>query len=436
MEKFFTKDDLLNKYNEVIWRPFTQIQTAKPPIFVDRAQGSYLFDKEGKRYFDGISSWWVNLHGHCHPYIAEAISTQVHQLDHVVFADFIHPKAIALAENLISLIPDKRSRVFFSDNGSTTVETALKMALQYWFNRGSHPKRTKVVCFENAYHGDTFGAMSASGPTPFNRPFWPYLFQVEKIPVPSVNNEERSLQSLKNIIANGDVACFIFEPIIQGVAGMIKHTPEGLSDLISHCQKNKVITIADEVMTGLGRTGTILACDMLNVKPDIFCLSKGLTGGFLPLGATLCVNWIYEAFLSEIHEKAFLHGHSYYANPVGCSAAIASIELLKNPICTMQRKMIELQHQKFCQEWGNHPSLMRCEVTGTILVLEYKEENLKKHSYFSSKKEALMSHFLKNHIYIRPFGNILHLIPPYCTSQEELEKTYTCIIQTLEGNYA
>ncbi len=413
---------------ETIWHPFTQMKTADTPIQIIRGNGAYLTSIDGIDYLDGISSWWVNLHGHCHPYIAEKIAKQALELEHVIFAEFTHLPAITLASRLLPLLPGKMSKLFFSDNGSTAVEIALKMAIQYWYNRNIN--KTKIISFKGGYHGDTFGAMSVAGKTPFNRPFWNHLFEVITITAPTHKKEEKSLSELKIALSDNKVACFLFEPLVQGMSGMVFHSAKALNNLLKICRENEVITIADEVMTGFGRTGTFFAGDQLQEKPDIICLSKGITGGFLPLGTTACREEIYEAFYSEDKHKALLHGHSYTANPLACVSALASLDLLQTLSCENQRDMIAKAHDKFAKEWGGHPNLKRCESLGTILVLEYRD---KCSSYFSSLRDFLYQFFIDRKIILRPLGNVLYVLPPYCIKKKELNYIYTTIASTLEG---
>ncbi|MBA2368615.1 MAG: adenosylmethionine--8-amino-7-oxononanoate transaminase [Candidatus Protochlamydia sp.] len=421
---------LSQKDRDCIWHPFTQMQTAYPPIPIVRGKGVYLYCEKGKSYLDGISSWWVNLHGHGHPYIIEKIKAQAEVLEHVIFADFTHASAVSLAERLLALLKGGMSKIFYSDNGSTAVEAALKIALQYWHNQ-SIP-RSKVVCFKKGYHGDTFGAMSAAGKNEFNVPFWKHLFDVEPIDPPLKGEEGRSLAQLQAILVKEKAACFIFEPLILGAGGMVVYPAVGLNALLECCRQNHVLTIADEVMTGFGRTGTLFATERLNVKPDLICLSKGLTGGFLPLGATACTEQIFNAFLGENLNKAFLHGHSYTANPLACSSALASLDLLLDKKCYIQREMIEASHHAFCQVWHTHPRLARCETLGTILVLEYRSE---KSTYFQPLRNRLYQFFLNRGILLRPLGNVLYILPPYCIQGDELALIYESIIYTLEKEW-
>lgn len=418
---------LIDKDRAYVWHPFRQAQTAHPPILIKRGRGSYLFDENGQSYLDGISSWWVNLHGHAHPYIVERIKAQLDVLEHVIFTDFTHAPAVELAARLISILPGNMSKIFYSDNGSTAVEAALKMALQYWHNKNI-PKST-LICFKNSYHGETFGAMSAAGKNNFNRPFWKHLFEVKSIDPPFRGSEENSLKQLQAILEKNDTACFIYEPLILGTGGMIIYSSQGLSRLLECCKHNGVLTVADEVMTGFGRTGTLFASEQVNEKPDLICFSKGLTGGFLPLGATSCTNEIYNAFLSDHFQHAFLHGHSYMGNPLACSSALASLDLLLQEDYFNRRSKIENLHKQFCQKWQHHPKLKRCEHLGTILALEYLVNET---SYFQPLRDTLYHFFLKKGIYLRPLGNVLYILPPYCITEEELQNIYTHIIFTLE----
>lgn len=432
METFLSSiDSITEKDRAAVWHPFTQMQTARIPIPIQRANGVYLYGEDGQSYLDGISSWWVNLHGHTHPYIVEKIHAQAAQLEHVIFADFTHLPAVELASRLLSLLPGEMSKIFYSDNGATAVEAAIKIALQYWYNGNPGTSRKKVISFKHSYHGDTVGAMSAAGKNDFNKPFWKHLFEIESIDPPVKGFEERSLQQLHQSLQKGDAACFIFEPLILGVGGMMTYAAQGLDALIQCCRRHGIIVIADEVMTGFGRTGTLFACGQLAEKVDLICLSKGLTGGFLPLGATACTENIFNAFLGKHLHQAFLHGHSYSGNPIACSSANASLDLLLDSSCDQQRRMIAACHQEFCRQWHHHPKLKRCECLGTILILEYHVENP---SYFQPLRDHLHHFFLKKGILLRPLGNVLYVMPPYCILSDELRYIYEQIILTLEGN--
>ncbi|MDN3508793.1 MAG: adenosylmethionine--8-amino-7-oxononanoate transaminase [Candidatus Neptunochlamydia sp.] len=412
-----------------IWHPFTQMKTAKAPIEIVKGKGVYLTTRDGIDYLDGISSWWVNLHGHSHPYIAEKIADQAINLEHVIFSGFTHPPALEFTARLLPILPGKMGKIFYSDNGSTAVEVGLKIALQYWYNQSSG--RTKIIAFKGGYHGDTFGTMSVAGKNRFNRPFWDHLFDVITITPPIKGLEEKSMKELETALSFNNVACFLFEPLIQGVSGMVIHSSKALNHLLKICREHEVITIADEVMTGFGRTETLFACDNLEEKPDIICLSKGITGGFLPLGATACKERIYQAFHSKDKHRALLHGHSYTANPLACASACASLDLLQAAACEKQRKRIASAHINFVKRWKDHPKLKRCESIGTILALEYKDKNC---TYFSTLSDSLYQFFIERKILLRPLGNVLYVLPPYCISKDELTLIYNAIALTFEGD--
>ncbi len=423
--------NLSDKDRQFIWHPYTQMKTAGPSIAIVRGKGSYLYDEKGKKYIDGISSWWTNMHGHSHPYIAKKVSAQLKKLEHVIFAGFTHQPAVQLAEMLLKKLPSTQEKIFYSDNGSTAVEAALKMALQYWYNRGS--KRTKVIAFKDAYHGDTFGAMAASGKSAFTAPFDELLFEVIHIDAPVKGKEHDSIAQLRSQISDlrSQISCFIFEPLVQGTAGMAMHSAEALSELISICKKNNILTIADEVMTGFGRTGKFFACDHLSEKPDIICMSKGITGGTMALGATSCTNDIYDAFYSDDRIRMFFHGHSYTANPVACSAAIASLELFQKERTFKKIKKIERLHKRFAEKMrkAHGAKLKDVRVTGTIIALEIGSSG--DTSYFSSIRDRAYNFFLGKGIILRPLGNIIYIMPPYCISEKDLNYIYESIEEFL-----
>lgn len=418
---------LQERDKKAVWHPFTQIKIAPAPVGIVRGEGAYFYDETGKRYIDAIASWWVNIHGHCHPYLTAKISEQLHTLEHAIFSGFTHEPAVQLAERLLKRLPANQSKIFYSDNGSTAVEVALKMALQYWNNKGVD--RIKVIAFENAYHGDTFGGMSAGARNAFNLPFSKLLFDVERIPVPVKGKEKETVQILKNIVERDGISAFIFEPLVQGAGGMVMYTPEILDELIKICSAKNVITIADEVMTGFGRTGKFFASDYLNNKPDIICLSKGITGGVMPLGVTSCAQFIYEAFLSDDKMKTFFHGHSYTANPTACSAALASLDLFDQPETTQQIERIASKHHQFLASIQAHSSLLDVRQLGTILAFEIKT---KEHThYLNSLAEYSSAFFMERGIILRPLGNIVYVLPPYCISNDDLDYIYAAIEEFL-----
>ncbi|NGX61260.1 MAG: Adenosylmethionine-8-amino-7-oxononanoate aminotransferase [Chlamydiae bacterium] len=406
-----------------VWHPFVQRLTDPDPLPIVRGEGTYLYTEEGEKYLDAISSWWVTLHGHAHPKIAEAIGRQAKTLEQVIFTDFTHPGAVSVAEELLELLPEHFTKVFFTDNGSTAVEVALKMALQWWKNRKI--ERKTVVTFRGGYHGDTFGTMSMAGKNSFNTPFWSYLFEVQQIDPPFPGREEVSLNQLKEIMEKDRVAAFLFEPLIQGATGMRIYSQEGLETLLGVLRADGAFLIADEVMTGFGRTGPLFVSSHLKVTPDILALSKGITGGFLPLGATVTTERIYDAFLSSRREEALLHGHSYTANPLACAATLASLSLLREKSCQQKREWIGKAHKAFCKKLEGTSRLKRIESLGTILVAEFAGDG----GYFSTLRKSLISHFMKHKIIVRPLGNVLYFMPPYCIEEEDLAHLY----QTLES---
>lgn len=379
---------LSQRDQEVVWHPFSKGQSQAIPIA--RGKGSYLYGDDGKEYLDAISSWWVNLHGHAHPYIMEKIAEQLPILEHVIFAGFTHRPAVELAERLTALTG--LDKIFYTDNGSTAIETAIKMALKY-------SQRKKFLSLRGGYHGETFGAMAAAGKNGFNALFWHPVFPVESIDPPFAGSEERFLKELKHHLSSGEIAAFIFEPLILGPGGMRIYSKEALLEAMRLCQESGTLTIADEVMTGFGRTGPLFACP---ITPDILCIAKSMTGGYLPLGAALCKQKIYDAF------SDFAHGHSYAGNPLACTAALASLDLLLAPSCTEARKQIAASHRRFVD---NHSAFKHCESLGTILAIEYH-------------KPPPVSHFLEKGILMRPLGNVFYVIPPYCITSEELERIY------------
>jgi len=410
---------------KVIWHPYTQMKTASPPVPIVRGEGALLFDENGKKYIDGVSSWWVNIHGHSHPYIAQKVAEQLTKLEHVIFAGFTHPTAVELAERLLAILPDNQQKVFYSDNGSTAIEVAIKMCLQYWNNQGQ--TRTKMLAFKNAYHGDTFGAMAVSGRSAFTAAFDSLLFEVEFIDLPDAEN----IVSLKSQISSlkSQLACFIFEPLVQGSGGMIMYEAQYLNELIAHCRNEGVLTIDDEVFTGFGRTGKSFAANHFNEQPDIMCFSKGLTGGTMALGLTTCTQQIFDVFLSDDKLKTLFHGHSFTANPVACSAALASLDLFLDPATAENIERIKNAHAQFAERVKHHPKIKTVRQTGTIIAMEWETGD--NTSYFNSLRDRLYHYFLNAGIILRPLGNIIYILPPYCITDADLNYIYSKIEQAL-----
>lgn len=409
-----------------VWHPFTQVKTEQPPLLITHAIDATLIAADGKTYLDCNSSWWVNVHGHGNEHISDALQDQFHQIDHVIFAGVTHKKAIELARRVSEKLGNHLNKVFFSDNGSTAVEVALKMSIQYWHNLGE--KRQRILALEGAYHGDTFGAMSVGERDCFNVPFEPYFFNVDYLPFPSIENENEILLKAEKLLLTNEFSCLILEPLVQGSAGMRMYSIEFLNKLTTLAKKHHVIVIFDEVMTAWGRTGKLFAFEHSNVAPDIICLSKGLTGGVLPLGLTVATKKIFNAFLSDEKTKAFLHGHSFTGNPMACAAACASLDLFENEKTWTQINSISKRNSIFCEEIKNHTAIKSVRTSGTILAVELNDVNS---GYFSNKKELAYHYFLEHGLLLRPLGNVIFINPPYCLTEREHEKIFKTITNFL-----
>lgn len=419
----------------IIWHPFTQEKTAPDVIAIKKAAGAYIYDENNKAYLDLISSWWVNIHGHAHPDIAKSIYEQAKNLEHVIFAGFTHEPAVHLCEILQTLLPSHFSKFFFSDNGSTAVEVAIKMAYQYWINVGHSPK-TIFLSFEGGYHGDTFGAMSLGAQSGFHDPFKELFFKVLSIPYPDTwdgdqniaEKENHAISILKSYLTqySSDISAIILEPLIQGASGMRKCRSEFVKKVINLVRQHGILVIFDEIMTGFCRTGTYFAFEQLDIIPDFLCLSKGITGGFLPLALTVTNNNIYEAFLGDTFKKAFAHGHSYTANPLACSAAIASLNLLKESECQSAIKHIHTAHAEGIEYLQSECSRVeKTRIIGTISAFDIKEA----HSLVPIMKQR----FLDQGLLLRPLNNTVYLLPPYCISLEDIKKAYHNIAKAINA---
>lgn len=400
-----------------IWHPYTQEALDGPPIAIDRGEGAYLYTSDGRRLLDGISSWWVNLHGHGHPLIAEAIANQASKLEQVIFAGFTHQPAEELAARLGGILPKELSYLFFSDDGSTAVEVALKLAIQFWHNKGQ-PEKQRIVALKDAYHGDTVGAMSVSDDSQFTAAFDPL-----RVPVLRVDRGPESLERLLTE-RHGEIAALILEPMIQGAGGMIIHPVEFLQRVHRLCAEHHVLLIADEVFTGFGRTGRMFACDHAGVVPDIMCLSKGLTGGFLPLAVTLCRQEIYEAFYSEDRMHTFFHGHSYSGSPLGCAAAIANLKIFETEPVFERIRRIEEVHRERLGHLKGHRAVTNVRMLGTVAAMDLRADDA---GYLSSMHSRLYDFFIEHGVLLRPLGNVLYTVPPYVISTEELHGMYDLI---------
>jgi len=409
----------------VIWHPFTQQKNRLPVIPIVRGKGSWLYTDEGTGLLDAISSWWVTLHGHAHPYIAEQLYQQALQLEQVIFAGFTHEPAVALAEQLLPLLPNDAKRVFYSDNGSTSTEVAIKMALQYWWNLTSADatnERNIILAFNNSYHGDTFGAMSVSDRSVFTLAFHEKLFDVLFIDTPTNDNIAATLDLIAE--KGHQIAAFIYEPLVQGAGGLKMYPASLLNQLLYALQQQQIICIADEVMTGFGRTGQLFASQHLTYQPDIICLSKGLTGGTMALGITACNQRIYDAFVNDDTYKTFFHGHSFTANPLACTAALASLHLLLQPECLQQIAWITEQNQLFAKHIASHDGIKQVRTLGTILAFEIDKG---KDEYLNNIGTRITQLGLTQQVYLRPLGNTVYIMPPYCCTPTEMQRIYQCL---------
>jgi adenosylmethionine---8-amino-7-oxononanoate aminotransferase len=434
------------KDRDCLWHPYTQMKTAPPPLPIVRGEGVYLYTDDGRRLLDGISSWWVNIHGHSHPKLNEALARQAAELEHVVFAGCTHRPAVELAERLIELLPTGLTRIFYSDNGSTAVEVAVKMALQYWLNRGQ-PQRRRFVALRHAYHGDTVGAMSASEPSAFTDAFQTLLFPVERAHSPycyrcPLGLERASCQieclgDLERVLQeqSGAVAGVIVEPMLQGAGGMIVWPREFLAGAQKLCDRYGVLLIADEVLTGFGRTGRMFACEHAAVSPDIICLSKALTAGYLPLGATAASEEIYEAFLSDDRRKTFFHGHSYTANPLACAVGLASLDLFCAENVLARVHAIERLFQRRLERLRNYSRVGDVRGIGGVAVIELVEDKQSKSAdgYLAQIGPRLYDAFLERGLLLRPLGNVLYFMPPYVITDEEVEWVFDQIESEIRG---
>lgn len=411
------------KDQENLWHPYTQHQHLPDLPVIVKAKGVYFYDEDDKSYLDGISSWWTCCFGHAHPELITALHQQMQELDHVLFGGFSHTPAIQLSEKLLQLLPDNQAKLFFSDNGSTAVEVAIKASLQFFINKGE--KRTKILALEDAYHGDTFGAMAASGLGLFTEHFKDQLLEVVRIPLPTC---DEVVKKAKDLLDTQEFAAFIFEPLVQGAAGMRMYDAKLLSEIIQIAQANDTFAIADEVMTGFGKTGKTFASNYLSVNPDIFCLSKALTGGMLPMAITSFTQTIYDGFLHNESGKALLHGHTFTANPLGCAAAIAAISLMEKQETQDQIQWIHQQHLQFQSEMQRHPKVENVRVMGVIFALDVISEDKE---YYGNLRNKMYQFFIQNGLILRPIGNTIYLLPPYVILPTELEFMYEKVREVL-----
>jgi len=411
-----------------VWHPYTQMLTQPPLLPIVRGEGVYLYTEDGRRILDGISSWWVNIHGHSHPKLNAALAAQAQEIEHVIFAGCTHRPAVELAERLVEVMPPGLNRVFYSDNGSTAVEAAIKMAVQYWRNRGE-PQHSGLITLHHAYHGDTVGAMSASEDSVFTRAFTPLLFPVERAYAPycyrcplGLKRETCGIDCLGDLERcleeHGErTAAVLIEPMLQGAGGMIVWPAEFLGGVRRLCDRYGVLLIADEVLTGFGRTGRMFACEHAQVTPDILCLSKALTAGYLPLGVTAATDAIYEAFLSTDRGQTFFHGHSYTANPLACAVAIASLDLFRENHVLARVARLEQQMRAGLEPLRSLPRVGDVRVIGGVGVVELAGDS----GYLADIGTRLGAAFLERNLLLRPLGNIVYFMPPYAITDAETQ---------------
>lgn len=423
------RSSLLARDHAAVWHPYGRESDYEALLPITHGEGALLITEDGRQIIDAISSWWVNLHGHSHPKLCEAISDQAQKISQAIFGSCTHEPAVQLAEKLLARIPAKHSSVFYSDDGSTAVEVALKLALQFWLNRRT--PRSRFIALAGAYHGDTFGAMSVSERGVFNSAFSRHLFSVEHITFPDSDlTAERCLAELDRALSDDSVAALIVEPLVQGAAGMKMYDAEVLDEMTRRAHKRGTLVIFDEVMTGFGRLGPLFASNLVHHQPDLICFSKGITGGMLPLGATTMTAAIREACRSEETDRTFFHGHSFTGNALSCVCALASLELVESPECEMARDILAAHHRHFHAQVAERFPRVEARCFGTILAVDFPHDTPT--GYVHPLRNRLLRRFLADNILLRPLGNTVYVIPPYCITEEQLGKVYKSIWEALE----
>jgi adenosylmethionine-8-amino-7-oxononanoate aminotransferase len=410
-----------------VWHPFTQHALQPDTIEIASAEGAWLTAKAGARYLDAISSWWVITHGHREPKIMQAIRDQTERLDQLIFAGFTHEPAETLARRLVALTPQGLDYVFYSDSGSTSVEVAIKMALGFWKNRGEN--RTRILALEHSYHGDTVGGMSTSARGPFNESYAPLLYDVARIPFPAQGSEQATFDALE-AACKARPAGFVVEPLILGAGGMLIYPPSALREMRAICARYGALFIADEVMTGFGRTGTLFACEQAGVVPDIACYAKGITGGALPLAVTMCKDEIFEAHLSQDRAKALFHSSSFTANPIACAAALANLDIWeKGDARDAMTRTCALQEERIAR-FARNPSFRNVRRIGTIAALDLAVDA---EGYLATVGLELMRFFNARGLLLRPLGPTIYVLPPYCVTAQDLDLAYAAIEEAAEA---
>lgn len=413
---------MLKSLSSPVWHPFTQHLTDPVTRRIARTEGAFLYEEDGRAVLDAISSWWVITHGHRHPAIMQAIREASERFDQIIFADYTHEPAEELARGLIDLVPPGLAHVFYSDSGSTAVEVALKMALGFFHNRGA--PRSRIAVMQHSYHGDTIGTMSAGERGVFNAAYGPLLFSVDTLPFPTAGQEQQTLDAFERLCRGGDIAALLIEPLVLGAGGMRIYAPWVLTELKRIAGVHGVLFIADEVMTGWGRTGTLFACEQAGITPDILCLSKGLTGGAVPLAVTLCTPEIFEAHLSRDRSRTFFHSSSYTANPIACAAACANLEIWRTEPVAERVAALTQAHSARLERFRVDPRFADIRQCGTIAVLEIA---MPEGGYLSQAGPRLRTFFKDRGLLIRPLGNVIYLMSPYCVTPAELDRAYEAI---------
>lgn len=408
--------------NSPVWHPFHQHLLEPAPKKIIRTEGAHLVDERGHSIFDAVSSWWVITHRHRHPAIMNAIREATTRFDQIIFAEYTHEPAEALAQGLIALAPPGLAYVFFSDSGSTSVEVALKMALGFFHNQ--ERPRSRIAVLQHSYHGDTIGTMSAGARGVFNAAYGSLLFEVDTLPFPAPGCEQETLDDFEHFCRNDEVAALLIEPLVLGAGGMRMYPPSVLVELERIARRHGTLLIADEVMTGWGRTGTLFACEQAGITPDMLCVSKGITGGALPLAATLCTAAIYDAHLSADRSRTFFHSSSYTANPIACAAALANLDVWRDEPVASRLDSLQHLHRERLAPFRSDRRFSDVRQLGTIAALDLAVETT---GYLSEAGPALRAFFRQRDLLIRPLGNVIYLMPPYCTTPSDLDRAYAAI---------
>ncbi len=405
-----------------VWRPFTQHALQREAILVTRGEGAWLECADGRRILDAISSWWVITHGHRHPKIVQAIKTQADRLDQVIFAGFTHEPAEALARRLVALTAPGLDHVFYSDSGSTSVEVAIKMALGFFRNRDA--ARARVIALEHGYHGDTIGAMSTGARSVFNAAYEPLLFDVTRIPFPYAGRERQTLDALEAACRGADAAAFVVEPLVLGAGGMLVYGADTLREMRRICAAHGVLFVADEVMTGFGRAGTLFACEQAGIVPDIACYAKGLTGGSVPLAVTMCSAEIFQAHYSTDRSRTFFHSSSFTANPIACAAALANLDIWESEDVRGRIARLAAMQEERLRRFANDARFSDARRIGTIAALDLRVADS---GYLATIGPTLYEFFVSRGLLLRPLGNTIYILPPYCIEPSELDSLYSAI---------